>query len=165
MKNLINLNSIKQCLEYSDNPEQLKQWLESESTVIQGAIYGIEHVRKDWQGMLKTVVNVNGYFFDFWLSRNDAADSEGKPRYGERFAPRDLDAAIRRRAVWDEFLYSVLCCVSMEYHCPDSFREFCSEYGYDEDSRKAFKLFNKCLEHSERLKEVIPEEVLECLPS
>ena len=165
MKNLINRNSIKNCLEYSEEPTQLKDWLESESTVIQAEIHGVEHVKKDWTGMLKAVVNINGYFFDFWLSQNDAADSEGKPRYGERI---ELDAVTkiqRRQKVLDGFLYSVLSCVAMDYHCPDTFREFCSEYGYDEDSRKAFKLFNKCLEHSERLKEVIPEEVLECLPS
>jgi len=31
--------------------------------------------------------------------------------------------------------YSVLSCCSSEIHCPETFKEFCNEFGYDEDSR------------------------------
>ena len=37
--------------------------------------------------------------------------------------------------------YEIMACVASDIHCPDTFEDFCSEYGYDEDSRKAFEDF------------------------
>jgi hypothetical protein len=50
--------------------------------------------------------------------------------------------------------YSVLACCSSEFNCPDSFEEFCSEFGYDADSRKAEKTFNACQKQSAKLKKI-----------
>jgi hypothetical protein len=40
--------------------------------------------------------------------------------------------------------YDVLACISGDANTPDTFEEFCSEYGYEEDSRRAFKTFQAC---------------------
>ena len=58
--------------------------------------------------------------FNFWGSINDRAKGE------------DLTA------------YSVLACISGDVNCPETFAEFCAEYGYDEDSRKALATFKRC---------------------
>lgn len=50
--------------------------------------------------------------------------------------------------------YSVLACCSGDYHCPETFEEFCSEFGYDADSRKAEKTFKACQKQSAKLKKI-----------
>ena len=61
-------------------------------------------------------------------------------------------------------LYSVLACVGSDYYCPDDFEDFCGDYGYDEDSRKAEKLHKRCLKQSDKLKEIFTEEEAQNLP-
>lgn len=41
--------------------------------------------------------------------------------------------------------YDVLACISGDIHCPDTFADFCAEYGYNEDSRKDEALFRLAL--------------------
>lgn len=40
--------------------------------------------------------------------------------------------------------YSVLACFSSDIYCPDTFGDFCADYGYNEDSREAEKTFRAC---------------------
>jgi len=47
--------------------------------------------------------------------------------------------------------YEVLECLVMDANCPDTFDEWCSEYGYDTDSRKAYNIWQKCRETRKRL--------------
>lgn len=65
--------------------------------------------------------------FPFWNSLNDA------------------NAGIEPSA------YSVLACIGSDLNCPNTFEDFCGEYGYDQDSRKAYRDFKRCLSFSERL--------------
>lgn len=75
--------------------------------------------------------------FSFWNSLNDSR--EGK----------ELDA------------YSVLSCCSSDLNCPETFEDFCAEYGYDQDSRKAETTFKACLKQSERLHRLFDGEEIE----
>ena len=59
--------------------------------------------------------------------------------------------------------YNVLACISGDVYCPDTFEEFCSEYGYDEDSRKAWKIFKKAGRFAEKLRLFFSEQELEKL--
>lgn len=54
--------------------------------------------------------------------------------------------------------YSVLSCCSSEIHCPETFEEFCSEFGYDEDSRKSEKTFKSLKKFSDKLKKFFDTE-------
>lgn len=47
--------------------------------------------------------------------------------------------------------YNVLACLSSDAYCPDSFEEFCSEYGYDEDSAKARQTWKRCTAFADRI--------------
>lgn len=75
--------------------------------------------------------------FYFWNSQNDKM--EGNP----------LDA------------YSVLACCSSDIHCPDTFEDFCSEFGYDQDSRKAEKTFRLCVAQAEKLNRIFDTEEIQ----
>lgn len=66
--------------------------------------------------------------FDFWGSINDRAKRQ-KPR-----------------------AYDVLACISGDVNCPESFKEFCSDYGYEIDSRKAMRTFKAVRKLSKKLR-------------
>lgn len=59
--------------------------------------------------------------------------------------------------------YSVLSCISSEAHAPGTFAEFCDEYGYDQDSRKAEKTFKACDKLARRIRAFFCPEELEAL--
>lgn len=71
--------------------------------------------------------------FDFWGSLNDQQKGE------------------------DPSAYDVLACVSGDVNCPETFEYFCAEYGYDEDSRKAFATFERCHDFARKLRDFFPE--------
>lgn len=77
--------------------------------------------------------------FDFWGSQNDA------------------------RANRHPVAYDVLACISGEAHCAATFKEFCSEFGYDEDSRSAYSTFKRCSTFARRLRAFFTEEELKGL--
>lgn len=54
--------------------------------------------------------------------------------------------------------YDVLACISGDVHCPETFKEFCAEYGYDEDSRKAEQTFKRCRAFAVELQEFFTEQ-------
>lgn len=53
--------------------------------------------------------------------------------------------------------YDVLACISGDVNCPENFADFCAEYGYDEDSRKAEATFKRCHAFGVQLREFFPE--------
>lgn len=71
--------------------------------------------------------------FDFWGSINDA------------------------KTATDPTPHSVLACVSSDIYCPETFEDFCAEYGYDEDSRKAEATFRRCATFGRQLRAFFPE--------
>ena len=58
---------------------------------------------------------------------------------------------------------SVLNTICSDYYCPDDFSEFCSEYGYDQDSRKAEKTFKNCQIQSAKLHKLFEDADIEKL--
>lgn len=59
--------------------------------------------------------------------------------------------------------YDILSCVASDSSCPDTFKDFCAEFGYDEDSRKAEATFKRCLAFSKKINAFFTEEELEAL--
>ena len=60
-------------------------------------------------------------------------------------------------------LYSILACISGDCNCPETFDDFCSEYGYDTDSRRAYATWERCLAFSKELRAFFTEEEIEAL--
>ena len=54
--------------------------------------------------------------------------------------------------------YSALSCCSSELYCPDTFEEFCNEFGYDNDSRQAEKTFKALSKFSAKLQKFFDTE-------
>jgi len=93
--------------------------------------------------------------FDFWDS---IANREILERYqrlqGKTFADnRKADSA-------KPDAYSVLSCISSDQFCADSFAEFCSDYEYDSDSRKALRTFKRLRSFAKRVRRFFSEAEL-----
>jgi hypothetical protein len=59
--------------------------------------------------------------------------------------------------------YDVLACVSGDAYCPETFEDFCADYGYDSDSIKALQTFRRCSAFSKRLRAFFTAEELKQL--
>lgn len=59
--------------------------------------------------------------------------------------------------------YDVLACISSDVYCPDTFKDFCGEYGYDTDSIEALQTFRRCSRFAKRLREFFTAAELEKL--
>jgi hypothetical protein len=59
--------------------------------------------------------------------------------------------------------YDVLASLSGDSECPDTFEEFCTEYGYDTDSRQAEAVFNRCRPFALRLRAFFSPDELAAL--
>lgn len=52
-----------------------------------------------------------------------------------------------------------LICISMDCQVGEmGFEEFCSEFGYDSDSRKAYKMWEDCKENQKKMKKILGPE-------
>lgn len=81
----------------------------------------------------------------------------------ERFVFQFWDSITNSNSGEKPTAYDVLSCISSETTIYDGFAEFCSEFGYDQDSRKAeqmWKVYNKT---SRKLNKFFSEEELEDL--
>lgn len=63
--------------------------------------------------------------------------------------------------------YDVLACISSDVHCPDTIADFCSEYGYNSDSRAEYRatcaLFKRCSTFSRKLRAFFTKTEIEGL--
>lgn len=58
----------------------------------------------------------------------------------------DMEAGIQAVTPHD-----VLACIYGDVNCPETFEDFCSEFGYESDSIKALQMFRRCSAFSKRL--------------
>jgi len=59
--------------------------------------------------------------------------------------------------------YDVLACVNGDAYTPETFEDFCAEYGYDSDSIKALQTFRRCSAFAKRLRAFFTAEELKQL--
>ncbi len=71
--------------------------------------------------------------------------------------------ADREKGIKTVSAYSVLACLASDSYCADTFKDFCADYGYEEDSRKAEKTFKACRKMAHKLREFFTSKELEQL--
>lgn len=59
--------------------------------------------------------------------------------------------------------YGVLACLSSDVNIPETFEDFCSDLGYEQDSIKALQTFKRCLSFSKRLRAFFTTDEIEAL--
>lgn len=156
--------SINKCLEYSENPDQLKTLLNEIDVLVK--FTGIKKYFDDDKeerltGVFKIVRGSKSIEFDFGFSVNDTEINK------LWHVPAQLAKQLQKdkQEFFDGLLYSCLSSVSSEYNCSIDFDDFCSDFGYNNDSIKAKKTWEACLKQSSKLQRIFNDDDIACLPS
>lgn len=59
--------------------------------------------------------------------------------------------------------YDIIACISSDAYTPETFEDWCSEYGYDSDSLNALQTFRRCNAFAKRLRAFFTPAELEQL--
>ena len=159
-------------LEYSENPEALKRLMEKITVHYrrEGRKLYFKDDKDEREVLTVTITRGERTIqFNFGMSINDTDTLYSKGKSIDPGTYREsikYNEAIERATakIFSGLLYSLLCICGSEYHCEKSFSDFCSECGYDEDSRKAEKTHRLCLEQSAKLEKIFTEEEVQALP-
>ena len=63
----------------------------------------------------------------------------------------------------EEYRQTILDCLVSDSFAPENFGEFCSAYGYDEDSRKAFRIYKRVVKQARKICKVFSISELDAL--
>jgi hypothetical protein len=152
--NIKNIQSIEKCIDYSDNPEELKKLIDKLSIqAIYKTIKTTKLANFTYENLVliisvKDKINNKKYKFDFSCCNIDTVS----------FMLDDTESFT------DNLLYNILTNIKNNYYCPDNFDEFCEEFGFNNDSIADFQTFKKWLEDSKKLQKMFTQEEIEYLP-
>ena len=137
MKSIINEESINKCLEYveDESKESFKEIVKGLNVSVSDPEYRKYFPEdKESRNVYKVTLKKNGH--------------QATMTFGQSiFKTMDNE---------DPSLYDILTTIGSELTMEDeSFEEFCSEFGYDSDSRKAEKQFKGLQKQNRRLSKVI----------
>ena len=175
--------ALKKCLEYAENPEIFTTVYNSTKiTFFDTGIKTYFPEDKEKRQTLKVNIKRNNktISFSFGMSIHDTeilhysgSRTRSKHNYtlnkiincydiAHSKGKQEHDKEINK--ILKNLPYSIYACIGSEYFCPDTFEDFCSEYGYNDDSIKALELFKKCLKQANNLKTIFTEEEIESFP-
>jgi len=186
----ISEKSIEKTCEYSDNPDKLKAFfgninLNPKPIEIEYVSTGIrKYFPEDKENRQTILVKITRegkeIEFQYGMSIYDTETIQAVGQddyyrkwtkyYGKKYSPDESSKQQKiiendYKKIKENVLYSILCCIHSEFYCPPIFEEFCSEFGYDTDSRKAFDTWQNCLKQSNLLHRIIKETEIESFPS
>lgn len=168
--NIITPAAVALCCEYSGNPDALKEIIAGLDITV--SLLSVEP-NELWQDKKPrarySVAFSNGLKFDFWQSLNFweimAVDISGyEVQIGKNWI-RSVEVGKLKTKEANSFLYSVLCCIKSDALCPETFEDFCCEYGYDTDSIKAESTFRECREQARKIRRAFTMDQLGNFPS
>lgn len=90
----------------------------------------------------------------YWVVLTRHGKQVAFPFWGSIADRKEIELAREQRRndfKWRPTAYDVLACISSDQHCPETFGEFCAEFGYNSDSRKALAQFKRCRKFAKQL--------------
>lgn len=150
---IVNEENINKCLEYIEGEES-------------------QQIFKELVKGLKVEVKLVDYGKMEW---DDVFDRDNRNIYTITFKRNGKQASIKYgqslHDTWEGIeptLYDVLTIVGSEqsiYYNSNSFEDFCDELGYDTDSRKALKRYQRFIQQGKKLAQIFEESEIWSLPS
>lgn len=175
--NLKNKDSIDLCLNYSEDVVALQNLIEQLeiSVTYKGKHKSFERKEdnmyfdveiKRGEKIINFEYNQSINFTEYFdIKENDISFS------GQWFQRKyyNRNALINKIAkekikMYNDFLYSILCCIKTDGYVNDIFEDFCNEFGYNEDSRKDYELFLECSKQAKLIRKIFHSIELDCLP-
>jgi hypothetical protein len=162
-------------LQYSEDTESLKSLMQEVTVNIKtiGDTLYFQDDKKPRHTLSVTIKRNNKQIsFKFGMSIYDTEilskfqiNATDNKTFGMSFKYDTEELNTKLKEIKSGMLYSILCCVKTDYSCPSEFKDFCTDYGYDEDSRKAEKTFRECIIQANKLHRIFTDDEIECLPS
>ena len=163
-----------------DYQKQAEEFL-SEANASMKIDYVGEAVNQNWkEDTLRplyevTIFTPRGHMsFKFWDSIHNlqimrmSLKAYAEKRYNLQFHELTTDEIANAKSELEEKKnkahptpYDVLAC--MQKYDPETFEEFCSEFGYDEDSRSAERIYIGAMQEYKQLARIFSEEEMEKL--
>jgi hypothetical protein len=88
----------------------------------------------------------------------------GDAKFGFKFFD-SIHCTQTKDILHDNLVRDIMSCIKSDYYIDSSryptFNDFCSEFGYDNDSRKAERTYKACLKHAAGLQSVFTSEIIE----
>jgi hypothetical protein len=143
MTNLVNAEAISKCIEYAEDSEKFKKLVNQ--LVVTTKLIGYDKYfeeDKDARNIYRVTIKRNNKQISF--------------RFGDSINNTNMG--------YEPDLYSILSCVSSEFDVPESFADFCDEFGYDIDSIKHLRNHKAALKQSEKLHKLFDEEEIQAMP-
>ena len=124
------------------------------------------------QNMFSWLANINGQEFEYFTGSGHSVSFN--PEYN--FGPNKKRGVSQRKALFEAkkqgqyiregysyvfvpCLDSILNCLFMDGSaCDESFDDWCGNFGYETDSRKALETYLKCQENASKLKKALGNE-------
>jgi len=175
---IIENNTIKEYLQYTEYPNKLKKLLKEINIKIKVVSYN-KYFINDKENRIKLKVTIKRdnkeISFNYGLSINDSNiimmnnfttffDIPFKRIYFNTWTDRISFKRKKLKKIYNSLLYNILCCIKCDYKTPLLFEDFCDEFGYNIDSRKNFEIHQRCIEQYKKLRMMFNEKEIDCLP-
>ena len=163
------------CIDYSEKPAMLMLLLAKLDISVK--FTGIKDHFNDGKerltGQFKIKRDNREIIFDYGFSLYDTeifnpTYSKNYTYKGKRFnSGNELLPIIYRdkQEFFNSLLHDCLYSCKSDYYISIDFEEFCSEFGYNPDSIKDKKIWERCLKQSHKLQKIFSDNEIECLPS
>jgi len=146
MNNLVNEEQIQKCLQHVEDSNKFRKLLS--------------------QLKISTeLISYDKYFEDDKDDRNiyrvtiiRRPPKNGKDVFSKRISFKFGDSLSNTQEGNEPDLYSVLTTVDLQYEVPATFEDFCDQFGYEIDSRKAERLFKASKKLSEKLHKIFTDD-------
>jgi hypothetical protein len=145
--------NIDKCLEYTEYQDSFKALLKELTIEIKPIGNAIDYEEyKDWSA--NEYMNQERIVYLVKIKRNNKQISF-------KFCDSYYNALEHKRPD----LYSILASIGSEYDLNDtSFEDFCNEFGYNTDSKRAEKIYKNWVAHNDKLNKIFNPEDIEVLP-
>jgi len=172
----LKLSENDTALKYSEKPDELKRILADEKLEIKTEYVGTDFYfdgDNEKRAIIRVYILRNGKKIDFRFGLSivdtnilhfDFSNDRLCARLQNIGCETATDVKNAERKLVADLLYSVLCSVKSEYSCDNTFEDFCCDFGYDTDSRKAFATWQACLEQSRKLQTIFTQDEINCFP-
>jgi hypothetical protein len=138
--------------------EQAQKFLDDTSTALTKTSLGYKNQSEVWGQKDSNLITCE---YSVTLTRGKR--SATFPYFCSHFDAKAMQGGKREKAkaFHDGFAYNFLACMSLDYSA--DFKEFCSNFGYEEDSRRAYKAWIGTLEQNAKLRSMFSDAELELL--
>lgn len=139
--------------------------------------YALEYVDEDFKAKFQNIATKLSVKLSSPMEYYDTEDGRGRNKYRVYLSRNDKEGKISfvyHDSIWNHqngkepTLYDILVSVGRDGSDPtiefENFRGFCEEFGYEQDSRKAYRIWLQANKQQQRIQSILDLDELEGFP-